>query len=197
MVSEDGEVARPGKRGRLLQEVLVFLFFLLPLVSELWMLRTGQLGGHPVAQAEQDLGLWAFRFLLMTLAITPLRRFTGISLMHWRRVTGLLAFTYALFHAGIFVVVQHHLNAVAIWHAVTTHPFLIAGIAALFILTLLAVTSQRVSMRKLGRKWKSLHRAVYPAAVLVALHYLLFAGVKGAGPLIYAALTALLLLARL
>ncbi|GBR03354.1 protein-methionine-sulfoxide reductase heme-binding subunit MsrQ [Acetobacter oeni] len=189
---------RPVRLGSLLtREILLYCFLLIPLVSEVWMFRAGALGEHPVAQAESDLGLWAFRFLLVTLAITPLRRYGNINLVRWRRVTGLLAFTYALFHVGFFVVVDRKLAAGVIFHDILAHYFIPFGVIAFLILSVLAVTSQRASVRVLGRKWRVLHRGVYVAAFLVAVHYLLSFDSIRIEPIIYAALTLILLATRL
>lgn len=188
---------RPLRFGSpLLREIMLYCLLLIPLASELWMFRSGELGDDPVAQAESDLGLWAFRFLLVTLAITPLRRYGGINLVRWRRVTGLLAFTYALFHVGIFAVIDKKLAMSVILHDVLTNYFIPFGVVAFLILTVLAATSQRASIRALGWKWRVLHRGIYIAALLVAVHYLLsFDSVK-IEPVIYAVLTLVLLATR-
>lgn len=181
----------------LAREVLLYCFLLVPLASELWMLPNGTPGDNPVKQVEADLGLWAFRFLLMTLAITPLRRYGRINLVRWRRVLGLLAFTYAFFHVFVFIVIDKKLAMNVVLHAVLTKYFLPFGIMAFFILAALAATSSRASMRVLGRKWRVLHRGIYIAACLAAVHYLLFFDSIRTEPVLYAALTLALLAARL
>ncbi|GBQ23353.1 sulfite oxidase subunit YedZ [Acetobacter estunensis NRIC 0472] len=172
--------------SRPVEECLVWLLFLVPAASEWWAARTGELGAHPVTQAEKDLGLWAFRFLLLTLAITPLRRYARIDLMKWRRVAGLLAFTYAVLHVGVYAVGERQGDLARILHDLANRLFLPFGLAAFLILLALAVTSQQFSMKLLGRRWRILHRGIYAAAILVTVHDLLGHKHWLGAPLVYA-----------
>lgn len=177
---------------------LVFPAALLPFA---WLLQgaiANSLGADPVKTLTHETGLWALRFLLLSLAMTPFRRWTGwAGFIRYRRMLGLFAFFYASLHLTIYVV----LDLGAYWADLLTdiqkRPYMTVGFAAWLILLPLAVTSTRGMMRRLGRNWQRLHRLVYLAGILAALHFLWLVKADLREPGIYALILALLLLSRL
>jgi sulfoxide reductase heme-binding subunit YedZ len=177
----------------------VFLLALAPLLLTGWDAAFAGLGVNPVESLLHRSGNWALRLLLLTLALTPLRQLTGANwLVRFRRMLGLYAFFYACLHFLVFVVFEHQLDPVAIWRDILQRPFILAGVVALLLLLPLAITSTDNMMRRLGRRWRQLHRAVYASAVLVLLHvFLLNKSEDYREPLLYAVVLAILLLLRL
>lgn len=155
---------------------------------------TDQLGADPVATLEHLLGLWALRFLLLSLAVTPLRRMGGPSLIRYRRAIGLLAFYYALAHLAVYLTFDRQLDVASIWGDIVKRPYITVGMLSLAILVPLAVTSNGTMIRKLGAAaWQKLHRWVYLAAILAVAHFLLLVKTWPGEPLVYAGILALLL----
>lgn len=156
------------------------------------------LGANPIEAATHFSGTWALRFLLATLAVTPLRRLGGWhSLVAYRRMLGLTAFAYASLHFSIWAILDLGLEFGAIVEDVRERPFVTAGFSAFVLLIPLAVTSTRRWMRRLGRRWIWLHRMVYVAAALAVVHYLWLVKADLREPLVYAAVLGVLLGARL
>lgn len=172
---------------------MLYLLGLLPAAWGFWLGATGRLPGNPVKEFEHFLGLWALRFLIATLAVTPLRDLSGISLLRYRRALGLLAFWYVLMHFTTYMVLDQFLNVAAIVEDITRRPFITIGMAGLLILVPLALTSNNWSVRKLGSRWGQLHRLVYVAAAAGALHYAMSVKIVGPQQWIYIAIIALLL----
>jgi sulfoxide reductase heme-binding subunit YedZ len=158
----------------------------------------GDLGANPVETLIHGTGDWALRLLVATLAITPLRRFSGWSEpLRWRRMLGLFAFFYASLHFCAYALLDQRLNLSLIWEDVVERPYISVGFSVFVLLIPLAVTSTKGMMRRLGRRWKALHRLVYPAAIGAALHYLWLVKVDLREPLIYLTIIILLLILRL
>lgn len=156
------------------------------------------LGANPIEAITHTTGLWALRFLLVSLAITPLRRVSGWNwLITYRRTFGLLAFTYAVLHVFTYVVLDHYFDSAAIVADIRKRPYVTAGAAAFTCLLPLALTSTRGWIRRLGKRWVTLHRLAYVAAALVVLHYWWLVKADVRAPLVYGAVLAILLLARL
>lgn len=156
------------------------------------------LGANPVEAVLHRTGDWTLRLLLLTLAVTPLRRWTGWSwLLSFRRPLGLLAFTYGLLHAATYLGLDRGLLWDEIVADVVKRPYVTFGVAALLLMVPLALTSTRAMMRRLGRNWQRLHRLVYAVGVLGVLHFLWLTKVDRLEPVVYAVLLAVLLLARL
>ena len=109
-----------------------------------------QLGADPMKVLERSLGLWALKFLVACLAITPLRRLTGISLLRYRRAIGLLAFIYACLHLTTYMLLDQGLDLTAIWADIVKRPYITIGMAAFLILIPLAATSNNAMLRRLG-----------------------------------------------
>jgi sulfoxide reductase heme-binding subunit YedZ len=176
---------------------LLYAVGLLPAVWGFWLGATGGLPGNPVKEFEHLLGLWALRFLVATLAITPLRDLFGINWIRYRRALGLLAFWYVLMHFLTYMVLDQYLNFAAIIDDIVRRPFITIGMAAFVMLIPLALTSNNWSIRRLGLRWVKLHRLVYVIAAAGVLHFAMSVKVVGLEPWTYITLVALLLLYRL
>lgn len=176
----------------------VWLAGALPFALLLWDTLTGGLGVDPVQEIEHRLGQTALYFLIGGLAVTPLLRLTGVSLMRFRRAIGVLCFAYALPHVLAWVVMDMGL----LWGQMATdilkRPYLLFGMGAFLMLLVLAVTSNNLSMRKMGgQNWRRLHKLVYVAAPLAALHWLWAIKVNEIAPILWAAVILGLLALRL
>lgn len=170
---------------------------LLPAAWSFWLGATNKLGADPVRAFEHLLGLWTLRFLILGLLVTPLRKLAGINLLRYRRALGLLAFWYAAMHFATYAILDRRLDLPVILTDVTRRPFLILGMAALLILAALAATSNRISIRRLGRGWARLHRLAYLAVALGAAHFIMSVKSWPMEPLVYAAVVLVLLAYRL
>ncbi len=176
---------------------LLYAAGLIPAAYGFWLGATGRLPGNPVKEFEHLLGLWALRFLVATLAITPLRDLAGINWIRYRRALGLLAFWYALMHFLTYMVLDQYLNFSAILTDIARRPFITIGMAAFVMLIPLALTSNNWSIRRLGPRWVKLHRLVYFIAAAGALHFAMSVKVVGLEPWTYIALVVVLLAYRL
>ncbi|CAI9121819.1 protein-methionine-sulfoxide reductase heme-binding subunit MsrQ [Brytella acorum] len=176
---------------------LLYVLGLVPALWAFWLGSRNQLGPDPVRTFEHILGLWAFRFLLASLAITPLRVFLRINLISYRRMLGLLAFTYAAMHVLAYVALDLRFDFAILYGDLTRRPFLIFGMTAFLCLLPLAVTSNRFSIRRLGRHWRRLHRLVYLALIAASVHFLMAFKTWHTDALIYVALGISLLAIRL
>ena len=176
---------------------LLFLLCLLPIAALVWDTLRGQLGADPVAQLEHRSGDWALRLLLATLAITPLRRLTGrAQLLRYRRMLGLFAFFYACLHLTIYLVVDLGGYWSQLLTEIAKRPYITVGFSAWLILLVLAATSPRAMVRRLGRRWQTLHRLVYLAALLACLHFLWLVKADVREPLVYLLVFASLMVLR-
>lgn len=142
-----------------------------PLVCLLWQGSTNTLDPDPGKTLVHGLGLWALRCLLLTLAITPLTRLTPLQCLPLRRTLGLYALAYALLHLAGFVFFYTGLDLSLLLAELVKRPYIIAGSMGLLILLALGVTSTNGWQRRLGRRWKLLHRLIYPATVIVLVHF--------------------------
>lgn len=183
-------------RFRLLR-AFVYFIGLAPAVWTFYLGLTNQLGANPIRTLEQDLGIWALRFLIATLTVTPLRDLTGISLMRYRRTLGLLTFYYALLHFFAYMLLDYRLDLQAIVGDIVKRPYITIGMLAFAILVPLAITSNNWVIRRMGGAWARLHRWVYLAAAAAALHYLLVVKSWQVAPLVYFTIIAALLGHRL
>lgn len=156
-----------------------------------------QLGADPLKTLERTLGLWALRFLVFGLGITPLRRVGGPNLVRYRRTVGLIAFFYALSHVSVYVLLDQGLDLAAILADIVKRPYITVGMVAFLILLPLAITSNAAMIRRLGgAAWQRLHRWVYLAAAAAAIHFIMSLKTLTAEAAFYAAMVAVLLLFR-
>jgi len=175
--------------------------YFIGMIPAAWTFYLGvsdHLGADPMKVLERSLGLWALRFLVLGLAITPLRRTTGISLLRYRRAIGLLAFFYAVLHLTTYTVLDQGLDLHAIWLDIVKRPFITVGMGAFLVLVPLALTSNNAVIRRIGGGlWTKIHRWVYVAAAAAAIHFVMVVKSWPVEPLVYAGLVALLLGYRL
>jgi methionine sulfoxide reductase heme-binding subunit len=175
----------------------LYFVALVPAALLFWSSLTGRAGPDPIRALELGLGSYALQFMLASLAVTPLRERTGINLLRFRRMIGLTAFFYAVLHFSAWMVFDRALHWQAIFADLTKRPYIIVGMLALVILTVLAVTSNDRMVARLGAmRWRALHRMAYAAAVLIILHYLWLVKAWTFEPLAYAAAAAVLLAYR-
>jgi methionine sulfoxide reductase heme-binding subunit len=152
------------------------------------------LGTNPVEEIQDTLGQWGLRFLIITLAVTPFRDwFNATVLIHLRRMLGLYAFFYVLAHFLTWLILDQGLYWQGVLDDIAKRPFITIGFLALLLLIPLAVTSTNGMMRRLGKRWKTLHRLVYAITLLGVWHYWWQVKADIREPLIYLSLTLLLL----
>jgi methionine sulfoxide reductase heme-binding subunit len=197
-----GRVSAPGAaKGFALPQVPKILVYIVGFIPAVWLFYAGimdQLGADPMRYLEQALGLWALRFLIATLTITPLRQLFNINLLRYRRAIGLLAFYYAALHLITYLVLDQGLDMAAIVADIVKRPYITIGMATFVILVPLAVTSNNAAIRRMGgQAWARLHKLVYVAAVGAVLHFILVVKSWPTEPLVYAAIVAVLLGYRL
>ena len=177
-----------------ISKVVVFVASLVPQALLVRAAITGDLGVNPAETIQLETGRWALKFLLLSLAITPLRRLTGWNvLIRFRRMLGLFAFFYACCHFAAYWSFDLGFAFAAMLGDVWKRPFIALGFAAFLLMVPLALTSTTGWIRRLGKKWTVLHRLVYASAILAILHFIWKVKVFTGDPVIYAAILATLL----
>lgn len=176
-------------------KAVLFVCCLLPLAHYGIALWQDTLGANPIEALTRGLGDWALRLLLITLAVTPLRRATGWAwLLRLRRMLGLFAFFYACLHLVAYLWLDQFFDWVDIGRDILKRPFITVGMATFLLLVPLAATSTNAMIRRLGgERWQRLHRLIYPAALLAVLHFTWMVKVDITEPALYGALVAILL----
>ena len=187
-------------RKLLVAKTVVHLAALAPLALLLWQMwavakmGSNALGADPVAEIEHRLGLWALRFLVLALAVTPLRQLTGWAvLVRFRRMLGLYAFAYATLHLAAYVGLDLRGYWTQLFEDIAKRPYITVGFLAWLLLVPLAVTSTIGWIRRLGRHWARLHTLVYAIGVLAVLHFWWLVKSDIREPALYAGLVAVLL----
>lgn len=181
-----------------LAKAVIFLLCLAPLAWLVFAVLTGRTSANPAEDIILGTGVWALRFLLLTLAVTPLRRLTGWNaVIGYRRMLGLFAFFYACVHLLSYVAFDRFFALDEVLADVAKRPFITAGMAAFALMVPLAITSTRGWIRALGRRWQVLHRLVYVSAAAACLHFVWKVKVVAGEPVYYAAILAALLAIRL
>jgi sulfoxide reductase heme-binding subunit YedZ len=161
----------PTPRQLKAAKALVFVLALLPFLR-IAALVAMQVPVEPVEFITHGSGDWALYLLCATLAVTPLRRFTGWNwLIRLRRMLGLYTFFYAFLHFLAFLWFDHFFDFAAMWKDVLKRPFITVGFSAFVLLIPLAATSTNAMIKRLGRRWAQLHRLIYAIAPLAILHY--------------------------
>jgi sulfoxide reductase heme-binding subunit YedZ len=182
-------------------KLVLFLLCLAPLgklALEAFAVAGLSLGANPVEELLHRLGKWGLHFLLITLAVTPLRRLSGWNwLLRFRRMLGLFAFFYVSLHFLVYAGLDQRFDPAAILEDIAERPYITLGMTALVLLLPLALTSTNGMMRRLGRRWQQLHRLVYPITILGVWHFYWQVKLDTLEPSIYAAILAALLGYRL
>lgn len=179
-------------------KIVVFAACLLPAASLTYRaFVTGDLGVNPIETLTHQTGQWALRLLLITLAITPLRRLTGWNrAIAFRRMLGLFAFFYAVLHLAVWTVFDHYFTLSTMLADIVKRPFITAGTVSLLLMVPLALTSTTWAIRRLGRRWQLLHRLIYVSAAAAVLHFIWKEKLITTETLAYAAILAVLLAIR-
>ena len=174
----------------------VWLLCLLPAPLLLYRGATGGLGREPISALEHAYGELALQLLIVGLCITPLRRFAGINLLRFRRALGLLAFTYLIFHMLVWAILDVQIVS-QMWADILKRPYIAVGMIGFCLLAPLALTSTNKMMARLGAaRWRQLHKLVYPATALGAVHFIMVQKVWELEPLLYLTVTCLLVALR-
>ncbi len=177
---------------------LLFLICLLPLARLVYLAFSGGLGANPIEFITRSTGTWTLVGLLITLAVTPVRRLTGRNdLIRYRRMLGVFTFFYASLHFTTYIWLDQFFDLAAIFKDVYKRPFITVGFAAFLLLLPLAITSTNAMMRRLGKRWQQLHRLVYLIGSLGVLHYVWLVKKDLTQPLIYGGVLLVLLTLRL
>ena len=176
---------------------LLYIVSVLPPAWFLYLGMTGGLGVEPIKELEHRLGELALQLFIVTLAVRPLRECTGVNLLKQRRALGLITFFYVFLHLLVWLALDVGILS-EIWADIVKRPYIAVGMAGFALMIPLAVTSNNLSLRKMGpKRWRGWHKLTYPAAVLGALHYVMLAKGFQIEPLVYLGITLLLLAARL
>ncbi len=158
---------------RSLIKPVVFIACLAPLAAGILAVATNNLGPNPIESLLHLAGEWGLRFLLITLAVTPLQvTFKWLWVAKLRRMLGLFAFFYACLHLIIWVVLDQGMDLSSAFSDIIEKKYITIGIISLLAMLPMALTSNRWSVRKLGKRWKPLHRVIYPVSVLAVVHFL-------------------------
>ncbi len=188
---------KPAYVSRL--KTVLFVACLLPLLRLGWLALHHGLGANPIEYITRSTGWWVLSFLLLTLLVTPLRRLSGWNwLLRLRRMLGLYAFFYACLHFSIYIWLDQFFDWQGIVKDIGKRPFVTVGFAAFLCLIPLAATSTNAMVRRLGSKrWQALHRLIYAIAILGVVHFWWLVKKDIREPLIFGAVLAVLLGARL
>lgn len=181
---------------RFIGKPIVFLACLVPalLIAGDTLGVTGSLGANPVEEIQDRFGNWALRFILVALAVSPLRKITGWNwLARFRRMLGLFAFFYVFMHFLVWLLLDQSLEWSAITEDIVERPFITIGFAALLLLTAMAATSTAAMRRRLGRRWQQLHYSAYIVGILGVWHYWWQVKLDAREPMVYALILGVLL----
>ncbi len=176
---------------------VLFILCLVPISALVWRAFYGDLGANPIETITRDIGDWTLRFLLITIAISPFRQWFGWTvILRFRRMLGLYVFFYAFCHFLIWFVADHSFDFSEMLEDIIKRPYITFGFSAFLLLVPLAVTSNQSMVRRLGKRWKQLHRLTYAIVMLGVLHYLWQVKADYLEPGIYAVIAGVLLLQR-
>lgn len=178
---------------------MVFLACLAPLASLAWRGFHAELGANPIEAITHGTGDWTLRFLLVTLAVSPLRKLTRqYWLINFRRMLGLFAFFYGFLHLMTYVWLDKFFDVHEMLHDIAKRRFITAGMTAFALMIPLALTSTKWAIRRLGgKRWQMLHRLIYASAAAGVVHYIWLVKADLRKPLEYGAVLAALLILRI
>lgn len=184
----------------MINRIKVFVFFgaTVPLARLVWLAASNGLGANPVEFVIRSLGTWTLILLMVTLSMTPLRILTGSTRpIQLRRMLGLFTFFYATLHLLAYAGLDQWFDWAAISKDLIKHPFVYVGFSAFLLLIPLAATSNKRAIKRLGKRWQALHRAVYLVAILGVVHYWWLVKKDIREPLLFAVVLAVLFGIRL
>jgi sulfoxide reductase heme-binding subunit YedZ len=168
-------------------KLFIFLLSLFPLTRLIYRGFNDELSANPIEFVEQSTGTWALVFLMLSLSMTPFRQWSGINIfIQFRRMLGLFMFFYACLHFITYLWLDHWFDFAEITKDIIKHPYVLVGFAAFLLTIPLAITSTKAMMKRLGGRWKVLHKLIYLIAVLAILHFLWLVKKDHTEPLIYA-----------
>lgn len=182
-----------------MRRVPTWIVYVLLAVQAPWLFYlglTGGLGVEPIKALEHEYGELALKLLVVGLAITPLRRLVGLNLLKFRRAVGLMSFFYVAAHLLVWLVLDVQQLSL-IWADIVKRPYITVGMAAFLLMIPLAVTSTNGWVRRLGVRWRQLHKLTYLVAGLGALHFVLLAKGLQIEPLVYLVIILALLALRM
>jgi sulfoxide reductase heme-binding subunit YedZ len=165
---------RVNQIARRVPNWLVYILGISPAGWFLYLGLTGGLGAEPIKSLEHELGEFALKLLIAGLCITPLRKHLGVNLIKFRRAIGVLAFTYVFSHLLVWLVLDVQIVS-QIWADILKRPYITVGMVGFVLMIPLVVTSNNLSVRKLGVRWRKLHKLTYGIAFLGALHFVMVA----------------------
>ena len=179
---------------RVVIKPVVFSICLVPLALLVWRGLNDGLGANPIEASNRFLGDWALRFILIALAVTPIRIMTRWNpIMRFRRMMGLFAFAYVVLHLTSYVALDQFFDWPAIWKDIIKRWYITVGMTAFVLLIPLAVTSTKGWIKRIGGKtWQNLHKLVYPAAILGVFHFYMMIKADFTEPIIYGVILAIL-----
>ena len=179
-------------------KIILFFLSLMPLFRLTFLGFNDGLGANPIEFLERSTGTWAIVFLMLCLSITPFRQWSGMNVfIQYRRMLGLFMFFYACLHIITYLWLDHWFDFEEISKDIVKHPYVLVGFTAFLLTIPLAITSTKAMMKRLGGRWKSLHRLIYLIAVLAVLHFLWLVKKDHSEPLIYAAVFLWLIALRI
>lgn len=185
------------KRHRVGLKVVFFIACSLPFISVVYDFFKQNLGANPVEVMTHESGQWGLRFLLLGLAITPLKQFLSLNaLQAYRRQIGLWALFYIGTHFCVYFIFDQSLQIEWVIEDIIERPYILLGMLGLILLIPLGITSWSWWQKKLGKRWLQLHRLVYVAAIAGVAHFWWLVKADLLEPIIYALILAVLLLAR-
>ena len=175
----------------------IFILSLIPFLVIISKIYFNQLGPEPVKEITHHTGEWTLIFICLTLAMSPLKRFTNLVIwIKFRRMLGLFVFFYATIHLITYVVIDYRLDWQQIFNDVFKKKYVFIGFSAWLLLIPLTVTSSQKMMKLLKHNWKKIHKLIYVIAIFGSLHYIWLSKTIFFKPLIYMTIIALLLLIR-
>ena len=178
-------------------KIPIFFLSLLPILIIFYQITFNQLGPEPVKEITHVTGNWTLRFIIITLAMTPLQKFTRLNFwISYRRMFGLFVFFYASAHMMTYVGLDYRFDLSSIGDDIIKKKFIFAGFLAWLLLVPLALTSSKRMIRLLRDKWKKLHKLIYIISLLGIIHYLWLVKVVTVEPLIYLIIIVILLTLR-
>lgn len=188
---------KPQSRDRLLWWA-VFIVAALPACRLVYRMFWGDPGPDPLITLEHGTGYWAFVLLLVTLSITPVRRLSGWNpVIKLRKMLGNWSAAYAVSHVLIYLILDQGLDWISIVGDAFEHKRIFLGLAAFLILLVLAATSPLVMVRRLGRRWGTIHKAVYAAVILAVIHFALTQKLDWREPVLWGGAVVVLLGVRI